>query len=171
MITDLRIKLAAGLLLLAAGPAALADEPATATTTVTVADQEQDMLVAIADAQASFDAFWRAYEAAAPGTGRFAAKVGFPTNAGGTEHLWVTDLARSGNGYTGTLGNEPVDLRDHTAAGETVRFRLMDLTDWGYAEGDRLRGHFTTRVLLPGMGAMQADQVRALLHDNPLPAE
>ncbi len=167
-----RTMLTAALFGLAAGPLALAEEPAPGPTgTVILAEQDEAMIVAIADAQASFETFWTAYLAASPGTGRFAVKVGLPTRAGGTEHIWVTDLARTGDALTGTLGNEPVDLRDYSAAGETVSFRLMDVTDWGYAEGNRLRGHFTTRARIPQMNAMEADEVRSLLHEDPLPKE
>lgn len=141
------------------------------TTTIVPTADEQAMLLAIADAQVSFPVFWDAYQAAAPGTERFAVKVRLAGGSDGVEHLWVTDLARNRGGYTGRIGNEPETLARTYTKGDTVSFSPMDVTDWGYADGNKLRGHYTTRARIPKMGAMEADQIRSLLHDNPLPEE
>lgn len=133
--------------------------------------QAQAAVSAIAEAQASLPAFWEQYETRqTTGASLFAVKVGFMTNAGSTEQVWVTDLARQGERYFGILGNDPKDIAGVDAAGEPVTFRAGDITDWGYADGQRLRGHFTTRAQLTLMSPVEAEHVRSLLHDDPLPA-
>lgn len=132
-------------------------------------DQEQAMMVAIADAQASFDTFWAAYQAKTPGTGRFAVQVMLKGGSDGMEQAWLTDVAKAGAGFTGVLGYPPEILTRTYTKGDMVSFSPMDVTDWGYAEGQRLRGHFTTRASLPTLSDIEAEQARSLLHDNPLP--
>ncbi|MEM7767459.1 MAG: DUF2314 domain-containing protein [Pseudomonadota bacterium] len=163
--------LAAALLIAAAlpQPAHAEQTPNEETTTLPIDAAEQAMLIAIADAQQSFPRFWQAYQAQAPGTDRFATKIRLQAGSDGVEHVWVTGLAEAPVGYTGILGNEPERLSRTFTKGDTIAFGPMDVTDWGYAEGTKLRGHFTTRARLPKMAAMEADQIRSLLHDDPFP--
>jgi uncharacterized protein YegJ (DUF2314 family) len=41
------------------------------------------------------------------------------------------------------------------------------VVDWAFMRGDRLLGHYTTRVMLPRMDTTQAEWLRPLLSDTP----
>ena len=143
--------------------AAMAEPPATATTTVEIGERDQALLVAMADAQASFGDFWTVYTAQPDGTDRFALKVGLVGADGAVDHIWVTKPRRENGMLFGQVKGLPND-------GEAA-FTERDITDWGFAEGPRLRGHFTTRALMTYMDPVDAEHVASLLHADPLPLD
>ncbi|MEO0817580.1 MAG: DUF2314 domain-containing protein [Pseudomonadota bacterium] len=137
--------------------------------TVTYAEHGSAMEAAIAEAQASFDHFLEAKAAGvAPGES-FTVKVGFADNTGSFEHIWVDAVRAKGEGFAGILANQPLNLRDYSRLGEPVKFTRDQVSDWGYIDGDRLRGHFTTRLLLGNIPEDEAAGIAAMLHDQPLP--
>lgn len=76
----------------------------------------------------------------------FAVKKGFPTPDGGTEHIWINEVAWNGAQFEGVVNNEPVDTKA-VALGTRVTVKPEELSDWMYLNGNRLEGGYTVRVL------------------------
>ncbi len=165
MIRSLLPCLVAAFILTPAAAQTRKGEPAVVSSDMT----DPSMVAAVRDARASLDQFWDAFVSGSILTSGFSIKVGLPTNDDSLEHIWVVDVRRNGRAITGVLGNEPVNLRDHARAGERVTFTTADVTDWGYLDRGKLRGHFTTRLLLDGMDPSEAGQIAMMLHEEPLP--
>ncbi len=122
-----------------------------------------------AAARASLDHFWAIKDADPSNAEIHIIKVGLPTNSGTLEHIWVEDISRHGATYKGTLANEPYDLANGLGYGDKVKFTARQISDWAYSENGRMRGHFTTRVLVKSLPRDQAAQILASLHESPLP--
>ncbi|MEO0548336.1 MAG: DUF2314 domain-containing protein [Pseudomonadota bacterium] len=99
----------------------------------------------------------------------FTIKVALPTPEGSLEHIWVSELKRVDDTIIGNLSNEPFNLQGDLKKGDPVSFTRADVTDWGYLDGERLRGHFTTRYLATQMTPEEATEVLNMMHDTPLP--
>ena len=93
-------------------------------------------------------------------------KVEFLTLGGGGEHIWVANVRRSSDGFSGVLANDPVDLG--LRRGDPVRFSEAMVSDWSYEAHGRLWGNFTTRAVLPRRPSDQAAQLRAVLSETPV---
>jgi len=107
------------------------------------------MDAAIARAKADLATFRSALERPSPTQTYFSVKKPFPYRKDGEEHqehIWIQDVKLTGNGFTGTVGNEPVDTRD-VALGESVLVKDEDVSDWMIVDGGTLIGGFTIRVL------------------------
>ncbi|MEM1053824.1 MAG: DUF2314 domain-containing protein [Pseudomonadota bacterium] len=124
---------------------------------------------AVAEARATFDHFLTMQAAQLPGYGQFAAKVALPTRDGSKEHIWVNGIKRSKGAFSGVLNNDPYNLADDLKIGDRVTFSVEQLTDWGYSESGRQRGHFTTRLLAQQMPEADRKQLLAMLHTSPMP--
>jgi glucose-6-phosphate isomerase len=91
-----------------------------------------------------------------------------PYGQPGVEEAWVENVARPPDRIVGELSVEPRflgDLKEHAI----VDFQENQIVDWAFMSGDRLLGHYTTRVMLPQMDAVQADWLRPLLSETPAP--
>ena len=101
--------------------------------------------------------------------GDAAIKVAMPTDAG-HEVIWVTPFAIHNGTFLGRLANEPQEIPGH--AGDTVHFSRGQVRDWSFMGPDRrIYGSFTTRALLPHLDPNQAEEIAAILSDNPLPTD
>ncbi len=99
-------------------------------------------------------------------------KVAFPvaTDKADTEVIWVGEIKRTSDGFQGSLQNQPAYVPELNA-GDVVSFSEDMIADWGIVSTDaRLFGHFTTRLLIGGLPEDEAEKVRALLSDDPVPA-
>lgn len=124
---------------------------------------------AVAEARATFDHFMTMKSASLEGYGQFAAKVALPTKDGSKEHIWVNEIKRTVDGFSGVLNNDPYNLAGDLKMGDRVSFTVDNLTDWGYSENGRQRGHFTTRLLALQMPEADQKQLLAMLHTSPMP--
>lgn len=98
-------------------------------------------------------------------------KVAFPVEGGETEveAIWVGEISLAQQGMAGKLQNEPLNMPG-LHAGDEVRFDEAMIYDWSLAgpEG-KFFGHFTTRILLGELPDAQAEALRAVLTEDPLP--
>lgn len=77
----------------------------------------------------------------------YSIKVEYPYgNDGGSEHLWVGNLAYNGGRFTGLLENEPVYV-ENLQMGDSVVVDPKDVTDWMIVDGEQIYGGFTIYVL------------------------
>ena len=61
------------------------------------------------------------------------------------EHMWLDEVELSGDGYRGTIANEPVNLKEHVL-GKSVTIRRDDVSDWMAIDDGVLVGGYTLRV-------------------------
>src|SRR3954471_21230100 len=70
------------------------------------------MTAAIAKAQATLGVFEGALTAPPPGADGFSIKVGFPYGDQNREHIWLVDVKLTAADVTGTINNDPVDVKN-----------------------------------------------------------
>lgn len=152
--------LAAALILALAACSAASDDPET---------QFQHELAAAKDkARASLSLFWDHFKEPGDGEYDFSLKAALPRRDGqpGVEEAWVTNVARAPDKIVGELSSDPRYLGD-LKKGAIVDFQNDQVVDWGFMQGEKLLGNYTTRVMLPRMDSVQAEWMRPLLSDNP----
>lgn len=123
----------------------------------------------MAEARKTLPIFWAKFDAKSPSYSDFALKVGLKTRTGGEEHIWMNVLGRSNGKVTGELANEPYNL-DGLKIGSRVEVDETAISDWQYATGGKLYGHFTTRALSARANAAQRAQAAELFSPQPLEA-
>jgi len=122
---------------------------------VPVSAEDAAMNAAIAEAQRTLPEFLKVIAAPPPGV----RDISFKYPLDGWEHIWVTNVSRRGNVLVGELDNEPV--AKGYRLGQRVEVPLTQVSDWAYRGPDGvMRGHRTTRVLLPQLPPEQAAQIR-----------
>ena len=117
---------------------------------------------AMEHARKTFPEFWKAQAKDDPDYSDFNVKIGLPTPAGDTEHIWVSNVSQKLGRYTGTLINVPYNLAE-IEYGDEVTFKIEQISDWQYVKNGKSEGNFTTRVLLKDMSTEKANQIRAML--------
>jgi uncharacterized protein YegJ (DUF2314 family) len=132
------------------------------------AQYERDLAKAKEDARANLPIFWERFADPFEGDYDFSLKAAFPRRDGqaGVEEAWVEHVARAPDRIVGELSVQPLylgDLREHSI----VEFQENQIVDWAFMSGDRLLGHYTTRVMLPKMDPVQAEWMRPLLSETP----
>ena len=125
-----------------------------------VPSDDPEMNAAIAKARSTLSEFWKAVEAGNPNESDFALKV-MIVDGPEVEHFWLTDVARSGAGYVGTISNDPNSVSNVTAR-QRYEFSEEEISDWLYFRNGKMVGNETMRPLLKRMPKEQADQYRAL---------
>ena len=131
---------------------------------------QRELAAAKDAARASLPVFWDRFALPDAGDYDFSLKAAFPRRDGqpGVEEAWVENVARAPDRIVGELSVQPRflgDLKEHAI----VDFQENQIVDWAFMSGDRLFGHYTTRVMLPQMDAVQADWLRPLLSEMPAP--
>jgi uncharacterized protein YegJ (DUF2314 family) len=101
---------------------------------------------AIAEARKTLPRFWVKVDTRPPGFSEPSVKVGFPTQHGGIEFLWISVEGHSAVEAWGQILNQPEDVPS-VHEGQEVRVRNSKITDWSYVKGGKIFGQFTTRVL------------------------
>jgi uncharacterized protein YegJ (DUF2314 family) len=129
---------------------------------------QRELAAAKDAARASLSVFWERFAQPEEGDYDFSLKAAFPRRDGqaGVEEAWVEHVARAPDRIVGELSVQPQflgDLKEHAI----VEFQENQIVDWAFMSGDRLLGHYTTRVMLPRMDAVQAEWLRPLLSETP----
>ena len=104
---------------------------------------------AIAEARSTLGEFVTALQEKRSGTSGFTIKKGFPTPAGSKEFIWISGVRLSGDGFEGTVDNEPVETRN-LKIGQVVKVSKADAVDWFYHEKGKLRGGYTIVAIVYG---------------------
>jgi uncharacterized protein YegJ (DUF2314 family) len=132
------------------------------------AEFQRELAKAKDDARASLSFFWERFAEPFDGDFDFSLKAALPRRDGqaGAEDVWIDYIARAPDKIVGELANQPSSLGD-LQKGAIVEFQDNQIVDWAFFEGDRLLGHYTTRVLLPQMDSLQQEWLRAMLSANP----
>lgn len=132
------------------------------------AEFERELAAAKDKARANLSIFWDRFAEPEEGDYDFSLKAALPRRDGqsGVEEAWVENVARAPDRIIGELSVQPRFLGD-LDEGAIVEFQENQIVDWAFMSGDRLLGHYTTRVTLPKMDPVQADWLRPLLSDTP----
>lgn len=100
----------------------------------------------------------------------FTVKVAIPAEQG-TENIWVGDLRREGNAFSGRFANQPRYLPGKQI-GSDVDFDQSVIIDWALPTANgKFWGHYTTRVILQNMAPEQARRIRSVLALRPAPRD
>lgn len=125
---------------------------------VLVEHSDPEMTAAIAEAKRTLPQFLVILSSPPRGATEFSIK--YPL--GGWEHIWVSDLVRSGNSISGKLANVPEQPEYHL--GDLVSVPLASISDYAWRDKDGvMHGHLTTRVLLPHLTSDEAAEVRKFM--------
>ncbi len=125
---------------------------------INVSADDQEMNAAIKKAQDSLDTFIASLQSPGPGQTGFSIKAQFPFGkAGGYEHIWINDVSYDGTSFSGTIGNDPVYVKD-LKYGEQVTIPVSEVSDWMLVEDGKLVGGYTLRVLLKRMSPAEREQ-------------
>lgn len=129
---------------------------------------QRDVSHAGEQARGKLGYFWEHFEKPEDGEYDFALKAALPRRDGqsGTEDAWLENIARSPEKLVGELSVDPKYLGD-LRRGAIVEFSEKQIIDWAFWRGDKLLGHYTTRVMLPRLDQEQASGLRSVLTDNP----
>lgn len=125
---------------------------------VMVGTTDPDMRTAIRTARSELDNFLKTAANPPAGTSGYKLKV-MVTDAGKTEHFWVTPFRTTADGFEGVLANDPKTVKN-VQAGQTLRFTRQEVSDWGYVLNGRQVGSYTVCVLFKKMPSEQADYYR-----------
>ncbi len=129
---------------------------------------ERELAAAREEARASLPFFWEHFASPAEGEYDFSLKAAFPRRDGqpGVEEAWVQYVARAPDKIVGELASDPRYL-GNLAKGAIMEFQEGQVVDWAFFQGEKLLGHYTTRVMMPRLDSMQADVMRSVLSDDP----
>ncbi|MDZ4762129.1 MAG: DUF2314 domain-containing protein [Alphaproteobacteria bacterium] len=128
---------------------------------------QRAMTAATREARAQLPYFWEHQAAPAETEFDFLLKVALTDESGAEELVWVDQVTREGEAVTGQLASTPASPGD-LEKGDVVSFTDDMIADWAFFSGERLLGHYTTRVMLPRLPADQADAMRSMLGENPV---
>lgn len=154
-----RVAMIAGLLVLGtlSAPAETALQKANRGGVFDIARGDKEMDAAFAKAQQTLGQFLDAFQAQAPGTGNFSAKI--PISDGDKrEYFWVNELTRTGNQFSGRINNRP-EVVQTVQYGQLVTFPRSRIRDWMYVDHGKTLGNFTTCVLLSREDPAQAQEL------------
>jgi uncharacterized protein YegJ (DUF2314 family) len=129
---------------------------------------QKALSAAAGQARAHLAYFWTHEQAPAETEYDFRLKVALPRKDGqpGKAQSWVETVARDGDKLSGQLAAETPELAG-VKKGDVVEFSEPQVVDWAFFAGEKLYGHYTTRVMLPKLPPEQADAMRSMFGDNP----
>lgn len=124
---------------------------------------DRDMEKATGQARENFHFFVERLRNPQPGDESFAIKARIEHD-GETEHIWLTDVQVSDDGFEGRIANDPqlVPFK----LGDVWRGDLSTLSDWTYFDNGRMQGNFTLRAMLPRMPRAQREQAQRMLESR-----
>jgi uncharacterized protein YegJ (DUF2314 family) len=103
-------------------------------------------------AAASLDGFLEKLANPPAGTEYYSVKVGIVDDGNGfrltndpnlrVEYFWLTDVAKTADGFIAKIGNEPEVVRN-IVAGQQIAFKKSDIFDWMYFENGRMKGNYS----------------------------
>lgn len=121
------------------------------------ADDEK-MNAAIAHARETVNDFIERFQNPKSTNSDFSVKVKIE-DGDKVEHFWLSDISYSNGTFSGTIGNDPVFVKN-VKFGQQIRVKSDQITDWMYLDDGKMRGNFTLRVLLERMPEEQAKAIR-----------
>lgn len=132
------------------------------------AEHARELASAKDQARGSLSFFWSRFAEPEDGDYDFSLKAALPRLDGqpGVEEAWLENIARAPGHIVGELSTQPRYLGD-LKEGAIVQFQEGQIVDWAFFAGEKLLGHYTTRVMLPVMDSMQQDWLRAVLSESP----
>ena len=107
---------------------------------------DPQMLAAYAQAQRTLPEFLAVLDGKVPGAKYLAIKISF-VDGPYTEHMWINNLSRDGDKFSGTVNDEP-RVVENVEYGQQVAFSKSQIEDWHYTSEGKQHGNFTTCVLL-----------------------
>ncbi|MEM9938818.1 MAG: DUF2314 domain-containing protein [Pseudomonadota bacterium] len=124
---------------------------------------------AMAEAQSTLPVFWTQFRSPGPSEDQFKVKIKHPSDEYEIDYVWVEYLQE--NGETSWRGAVIIENggNDRFRTGDTLQFDEADIVDWGYTEGGRLRGSYTTRAMLGLAPDADTSAIEARFHDSPVP--
>lgn len=132
------------------------------------AEYERDLDAARERARGALAFFWERFADPAEGEYDFSLKAAFPRRDGqaGNEEAWVHYIARGPDRIVGELASAPRHMGD-VKKGAIMEFQESQVVDWAFFQGEKLLGHYTTRVMLPRLDTLQVEWLRSVLSDDP----
>jgi uncharacterized protein YegJ (DUF2314 family) len=129
---------------------------------------QKALSAAAAQARTHLAYFWAHEQAPTDTEYDFRLKVELPRKDGqpGKAQTWVETVARDGEKLSGQIAAETPELVG-AKKGDVVEFIEPQVVDWAFFAGEKLYGHYTTRVMLPKLPLEQADAMRSMFGDNP----
>ncbi len=138
-----------------------------------VDETNAQMNAAIDKALETIDIFFTALESGEYPRDSFMLKILTETAPEQYEHMWYVFIEfTEDDKILGYLTHNPYAEGSVYTAGEVYSLDPSMVTDWRYLDGDKLRGDFTTRVVLGFMAQDEPEKAAANLadyHENPLP--
>jgi uncharacterized protein YegJ (DUF2314 family) len=125
---------------------------------VSIEYNSEEMADAVRRARGTLSSFFELAANPRPGTGKFAVKIGLPTDRG-KEFVWTILLRHDNGRVVARIDNTPrwtTKFRD----GQTVAFTDAAIIDWLYIDGDRLKGNFTGCAINKLVSEPEAEAVR-----------
>lgn len=98
-------------------------------------------------------------------------KVAVPVENGPIEDevIWVDNITRNGEQFTGHLANEPNHI-PNAHQGTKIKFKRTSIYDWSlWGSDQKLYGNYTTRIMLPELPAETAAHLNTILSAEPSP--
>jgi uncharacterized protein YegJ (DUF2314 family) len=111
---------------------------------VDVDPDDPGMKKAITDARASVSTFVRCLNDRGADQEYFSVKALFGGKDG--EHMWLSDVSHKSGTFHGTIGNEPLRLKE-PKLGDSVEVSQNEITDWLIIERGELRGGWSIRLI------------------------
>jgi len=124
-----------------------------------VDDDDQEMEAAMSRARSTLPEFEERL-ANPTATQSLAIIKGRFTEGDDVEHMWISEIRVTPEGYRGVLGNKPEFLS--LEAGQAVLVRREDVSDWVVIEDGRLVGGYTMRVMRSRLPADERAQFDAM---------
>jgi uncharacterized protein YegJ (DUF2314 family) len=100
---------------------------------------------AIAEARKTVDSFIAALMNPRPNQKAFSVKVAIKEGEK-TEHLWLVPVRYQNGSFVGRINNEPQYVKTVSFDNE-ITVAKDQISDWIYAEGTRIMGGYTARIL------------------------
>ncbi|WP_434779140.1 YegJ family protein [Neisseria sp. Ec49-e6-T10] len=83
----------------------------------------------------------------------FTIKVGFPTQSGSKEHIWVSDIQYDKKNYSGIIYNTPVENVGFEYGDTITAIEQNQISDWMFTDTktNKTYGGYTVRVMRDAM--------------------
>lgn len=117
---------------------------------------DEEMNAAIEMANQTLDEFDEALLSNDPDLSYFAIKTRFETQKG-VEHIWVSSIEIKDDKYVGIVANLPESI-ENINIGDKIEIERDNISDWMFAENNKLRGGFTIKLLRNRMSASERKQ-------------
>ena len=132
--------------------------------------EDRDVQAAVADARASLDVFWAAFDGGDPSHESFSLTVITPSKAYEKDYVSVSDIARQGAAYIGVVPDYHEDEQDGFKPGDVIEFTAADIADWRYMDNEQFRGAFTSRAMWKFVpDGTDISNITRAYHEDPLP--